>query len=226
MFMKKKRTKPSVKVVKKINKKKVLLASAAALATVALIVGTLLPSAQEVVAPNKIAEPPAMVLNLDEDALVQEESSASEEKKSNRFSDRLRNRLLSLPQSVRIIFVLPLWGLGWVITSFGSLLWAGLFSPLLGFAASWLLSIAVLVGLFAVTVKILFPQIPFRKILSKKNILPMVGIAFVFVALDAVLPLYWEPYATYSVFIKIVIPFSLVGLLVYRLRNTQTEEMS
>ena len=222
--MKKKHVKPSKKGANRISKKKILLASIAALASVAVVVGTLLPSAQEVVSPNKIADPPAAVLNLDEEALVQKEDNSPEEKKSNRFADRLRNRLLALPQAVRIIFVLPLWGLGWMITSFGALLWGGLFSPVLSVVASWLLSVAVLVGLFALTAKILFPQIPFRKILSRRNIVPIIGVAFLFIVLDAILPIYWEGYAVTSVLIKTAIPFAIVGLFVYRLKRVKIEE--
>lgn len=225
MLMKKKQKKPSEKGTKRINKKKILMASIATLASAAVIVGTLLPSAQEVVSPNQIADPPAIVLNLEEDAVSEKEEYSAETKKSNRFADRLRNRLLSLPQSVRVIFILPLWALGWVMTTFGSLIWGGVFSPALGFVASWLLSVAVLVGLFALSAKLLFPHIPFKKILTKKNIYPIIGVAFVVVALDAVLPFYMEGYNAFSALIKIAVPFSIVGLLIYRLKSIRTEKL-
>lgn len=222
MRMKKKQKKPSEKVSKRISKKKILMASIATIASAAVIVGTLLPSAQEVVSPNQIADPPAIVLNLEEDAISEKEDYASETKKSNRFADRLRNRLLSLPQAVRVIFVLPLWALGWVITAFGSLIWGGVFSPALGFIASWLLSVAVFVGLFALTAKLLFPNIPFKKILTKKNIYPLIGVAFLVVSLDAILPFYMEGYNVFSAFIKIAVPSGIVGLLIYRLKKIRT----
>ncbi|NCB42425.1 MAG: hypothetical protein EOM59_07370 [Clostridia bacterium] len=224
--MKKAQVKPDKGALKKITKKKVWMVSIAVLAGAAVIVGTLIPSAQEVVSPNIMVDPPAVTLNLEEDSVVQNEEAAAEAKKSNRFSDRLRNRLLSLPQSVRIIFVLPLWVLGWIVTSFGSLLWGGLFSPVAGIIASLLLNIGVIVGLFALTTKLLFPNIPFRKILSKKNIIPLVAVAVLVVALDAILPIYWEGYAVFSVFIKIVFPFSIVGIFVYRLKKVRSEEVS
>lgn len=199
------------------------MASVATIAGAAVVIGTLLPSAQEVVSPNKIADPPAIVLNLEEDVIPENEEYSTETKKSNRFADRLRNRLLSLPQAVRVIFVLPLWALGWVITAFGSLIWGGLFSPALGFVASWLLSVAVLVGLFALTAKLLFPNIPFKKILTKKNLYPIIGVAFLVVSLDAILPFYIDGYSAYSALIKIAVPFSIVGLLVYRLKKIKAE---
>jgi len=223
MFMKKTHAKPYKEASKKINRKKIWMVSVAVLAGAAVIVGTLLPSAQEVVSPNRIADPPAVVLNLEEDSAIQNEEAVAEAKKSNRFSDRLRNRLLSLPQSVRIIFVLPLWILSWAITSFGTLLWGGLFSPVLSFAASWLLSVAVLVGLFSLTAKLLFPEIPFRKIFSKKNIIPLIGVACLVAALDAILPFYWDGYSMVSVFVKVMLPFSMVALLLSRLKKIRTQ---
>ena len=104
--MKNKHVEAGQKKKKKISKKKILMASIATIASAAVIVGTLLPSAQEVVSPTRIADPPALVLNIEEDAISENEESETE-KKSNRFADRLRNRLLSLPQALRVIFVLP-----------------------------------------------------------------------------------------------------------------------
>jgi hypothetical protein len=121
----------------KINKKKLIVGSAAAVATLALIVGTLLPSASDVVSLDKTAAPPAVVLNLDEEVVDQSQEAAAESKKSQRLAEKLRAWLLGLPQAVRIIFVLPLWALGWLLSWGLSTLWAGLFSPALGFVASW-----------------------------------------------------------------------------------------
>lgn len=224
--MKKRIASPDQKGKNKSNKKKIIMASIATLASLAVIVGTLLPSAQEVVSPNRIADPPSIVFNLDEDVVVGKEESAEESKKTNRFADRLRNRLLSLPQAIRVLFVLPLWVLGGAITSFGSLLWGGLFSPALGFVASWLLSMAALVGLFALTAKLLFPNIPFRKIFAKKNIIPLIALAFVVVALDAVLPFYWIDYNAFSAVFKVGVPLATVALMIYRLKKTQSALLS
>lgn len=196
------------------------MASVATIASAAVIVGTLLPSAQEVVSPNMIADPPAIVLNIEEDAIAENEETQTETKKSNRFEDRLRARLLSLPQAVRVIFVLPLWVLGAAITSFGSLLWGGLFSPALSFVASWLLSMAVIVGLFAFSAKLLFPNIPLRKILAKKNIVPLIIVSFLVVALDAMLPFYFEGYNAFSWIFKTGLLFGFVALLIHRLKKS------
>lgn len=207
---------------KKMRKRKILMAAVATIASAAVIVGTLLPSAQEVVSPNMIASPPPIVLDIEEDAIAENEDAGSETKKSNRFEDRLRDRLLSLPQAIRVIFILPLWALGAVITSFGSLLWGGLFSPVLSFVASWVLSMLAIIAVFAFSAKLLFPNIPFRKILAKKNIVPLMVVSFLVIVMDAVLPFYFEGYNAFSWVFKIGIPFGLVILLIHRLKTSHT----
>jgi hypothetical protein len=210
----------------KINKKKLIVGSAAAVATLALIVGTLLPSASDVVSLDKTAAPPAVVLNLDEEVVDQSQEAAAESKKSQRLAEKLRAWLLGLPQAVRIIFVLPLWALGWLLSWGLSTLWAGLFSPALGFVASWVVGAAVLAGIFTATAKVLFPELSLKKILTKKNGYFIIGAALIIVSLEAILPFYWPDYNLVSVLVKTFLSISVVGFLCYRIKKKYSAILS
>lgn len=210
----------------KLNKKKLIAGSAAAVAALALIVGTLLPSALDVVSPEKAAAPPAVVLNLDEEVAGQSQEAAPENRKSQRMAEKLKAWLLGLPQAVRVIFVLPLWALGWVLSWGLSILWAGLFSPALGFVASWAVGAAVLTGLFAVTAKALFPELSFKKILTKKNGYIIIGAAMVIVSLEAILPFYWPNYKLVSILVKTFLAAAVVGFLCYRIKKKYSAILS
>lgn len=199
------------------NKRKVAAASIGLLAAAALIVGTLIPSAAEVVSPSGIVDPPAIVLQLEED-MAQTEQTAPENRKAARLSERVKGWILGLPQAVRLLLVLPLWGLGTFLSSAASTLWAGLFSPVLGFVMSWILGAAILVGSFGLAAKLLFPNLPLRKIFSKRNLLALGAVALLLVAADGILPLYWPEYPLISMAVKAALSLGLVALLLYRLK--------
>lgn len=200
------------------NKRKVAAASIGLLAAAALIVGTLIPSASEVVSPSGIVDPPAIVLQLEEEDMAQTEQSAPENRKAARLSERVKGWILGLPQAVRLLLVLPLWSLGTFLSTAASTLWAGLFSPVLGFVMSWILGAAILVGSFGLAAKLLFPNLPLRKIFSKRNLLALGVVALLLVAADGILPLYWPEYPLISMAVKAAFSLGLVALLLYRLK--------
>lgn len=94
------------------TKRKVAAASVGLLAAVALVVGTMIPSAADVVSPAGIIDPPAIVLQLDDVDSTESEQSTPENRKASRLSERIKAWILGLPQAVRLFLVLPLWGAG------------------------------------------------------------------------------------------------------------------
>lgn len=213
----KKQDKKEVKTSAK--KKKVAAASIGVLAAAALVVGTLIPSASDVASPSGIVDPPAVVLQLDDTGMAETEQSAPENRKAARLSDRIRGWLLGLPQAVRLLLVLPLWGLGTFLSVTLSALWTGLFSPALGFVMSWTLGAAVLLGAFGLGAKLMFPSLPFKKIFTKRNLVLLGGAALLLTAADAVLPFYIQEYTAFAVAIKAALSLALLGLLLYRLKK-------
>lgn len=82
----------------------------------------------------------------------------------------LRRALLRLPLAVRALVGVPLWVLGWGLLTLLSALWP-LCSPVIGAVLRWLAPAGVLLAVFAAAAKILFPDLPLRRILSKRSVL-------------------------------------------------------
>lgn len=155
-------------------------------------------------------------------APVDDDESDADEQKGTRVGvmARFRQAVLSLPQSVRLLIVTPLWALGTALMTVISFLWNILFaSPLGAFIASFAIGFAVLTGLFAATAKILFPDIPLGRILSKRNVLILGALALLLSAFDAVAPVYWNSYPLAAALLKLVLGGSVIGLLTVRTRK-------
>lgn len=103
---------------------------------------------------------------------VDEALPGEEKKKSLRA--RLRQSLLALPWSVRAITALPLWLLGWGLTTTASALWSGLLSPVGGAVLGCAGTAAAAAAAAAVTAKAVFPDMPIKRVFSKKGILTLV----------------------------------------------------
>jgi hypothetical protein len=130
---------------------------------------------------------------------------------------RFRQAVMQLPQSVRILIITPLWVLGTAIMTVISFLWNTLFaSPLAAFIASFAFGFAILTGLFAATAKMLFPDLPLRKILSGKNVLILGCLALVLSGIDAVAPVYWHQYPLVAALVKLVLGGTVIGILAKR----------
>ena len=114
--------------------------------------------------------PAPVVLDIDEfvnTPVDEDDDEDGDEQKTVRqsFMARFRQAVLSLPQTVRLLLVVPLWAAGTAIMTVISFLWNILFaSPLGAFIASLFMGFAILLGLFTVTAKALFPDVPIRDV--------------------------------------------------------------
>lgn len=192
-----------------------------ALVVLSLLTGIAFSSPAEINEDQMRASQTPIVMDVDDymnSQLDDDDDEADEEKgaKSGLIA-RFRQAVLQLPSSVRLLIVTPLWLLGTALMTTVSYLWNIIFaSPLGAFIAAFAMGFGVLVLLFAATAKILFPDIPLSKILSKRNVL-MLGIAALALAgIDAVAPLFWHKYPAVSALVKIGIGASVVGVLTLR----------
>lgn len=176
------------------TKKRVTAGVAAAIATTGVVVGGLF---QE---PNDLLDDPidAYMINIADNANDDldggddgDESVAPEEKKRS-IAARLRMRILAMPLAVRVIFVMPLWAVGWVIITLGSLLWGSILSPAVSSVLSWVCIALLLLGVLIVGVKTVFPNIPLKKIVNRHTcctlIIGMLFVGALDVALQLIIP--------------------------------------
>ena len=165
-----------------------------------------------------------IVMDVDDfmNADVEDDDDDADEQKSSRAGivARFKQAVMTLPQSVRLLIVVPLWAAGTALMTVISFLWSVIFtSPLGAFIASFTIGFLVLLGLFTATAKMLFPDIPVRKLLSKRNIIALGITALVLSALDAVAPLYWHQYPAAAALVKLVFGGTIIGILSVRTKN-------
>lgn len=167
--------------------------------------------------------PAPIVMDVDDfvNTPVDDDDDADEQKGARiGFFAKFRQAVLSMPQSVRILIVTPLWAVGTALMTVVSFLWDVIFaSPLGAFIASFAVGIIVLLGLFTATAKILFPDVPLKDLLSKRNVLILAVAAFILSCIDALAPMYWHQYPLASAGIKLLFGASVIGMLSARVKR-------
>ncbi len=121
-------------------------------------------------------------------------------KKTAQTQNTLREKILELPLAVRAIFVVPLWAIGHVVVMGGSLLFTAL-SPLMNGVLSFLTLALVMFLVFVLGVKLMFPDIPLRKIINRHTIRGVLIAAAIVFAADFALPVLWPEYTRWKVLI-------------------------
>ena len=178
--------------------KKLLVSGLALLTAAGLAISTLFQSPAELMPED---EPAAVVTVAQQDGVPDDDgdnggdTEDSEEEKGRRGGLRrlLRERILAMPQILRVTVILPLWALGTGVIALVTPLWTAL-----GSVASSLLSLlltpALLLLCFLLAAKTIFPDLPLRKILNRKT-LPWLLLTGVLIgAADGVLALTVEDY--------------------------------
>ena len=165
--------------------------------------------------------PTPVVMDVDDfvNAPVEDDDDDADEQKGSRLSfvARFRQAVLSLPQAVRILIITPLWVIGTGLMTGITFLWNVIFaSPLGAFIASFALGFAILLGLLAATSKILFPDVPLRKVFCKRNLLILGAAALLLTGFDAAAPLYWRQYPLAAWLLKLVFGGTVVAVLAKR----------
>lgn len=187
-------------------------------AAAAILVNLANPKPQEIV----YAEPPAVVTEIQE---AEEETPPEEEKKEERRADwktRLKLWLASLPNAVKLLVVLPLWGIGALLTGLGAAL-GDLMAPVWGFLVKWLIAFAVLFGIILLVMKVLHPEMSFKEILHKLahrgRLLWIAGAGATLMLADTMLRLTvdgYEKWRNLGLFCAGLIAASLLAVLIAR----------
>ena len=206
-------------------KKKVVKTGTAAVVVAAILSGLVFSGTDEILQESsgeKYNRPP-VILEIGEyaNAEVDDADDDADEQKTTKLGiiARFKQAVLSLPRSVRLVIVAPLYLLGVGIMTGISFLWNIIFStPIGAFIASFAAGFAILAGLYVATAKILFPEIPIRKLLTKKTVLAIASTAIILSVIDSIAPAYWHAYPFAAGMIKLVIGASVIGLISLRVR--------
>ncbi len=144
-------------------------------------------------APNVVYNMTTGLDGADDDDAGTPEDESGEARRRGGVRAVLRARILRLPLLVRLLVVLPLWALGSVLIAAAGAAWA-LLSPVAGKVAGFALMLALLAGCFLLAAKAAFPDLPLKKLLSRRSLVALLlGAAGLSVA-DAVLGTAWADY--------------------------------
>ena len=157
----------------KKKRKKLLGSAAAGITALSLMVGSIFSAPAEIIKPpTSDAERPAVIVQYEaqteNDDVLDEEEEAEEKKKGLKAS--IKRFILGMPLIVRVLFILPLWIIGYGLIAAFTALFEPVIAPVLGVIIKWLLIAGVFAGAFFLMKKAVFPDKPVKEIFTKKNI--------------------------------------------------------
>lgn len=194
-------------------KNKIVGAAAGAFTAVSLAVGALFGAPQEIMQVDNDgddAESQSTIVSVGKRL----EKSAGETSKP-RAGDGLRAFFLSQPAAVRGAVLLPMWCVGKAMLTVLSLLWTAL-APVWQIVLGVLLNALLLVGLFMLVYKLIFPNRSLKNLFKKRNLLALVIGSVTLSVADAVCKAYWPEYAPISIGIKVGVGFVVLVLVCLR----------
>ncbi len=205
--------KVSLDQLKKLGKRTAATA-AGLLAAASLALGGLVDSPDELFSGTPQAAQVVLCATAQDDCAKNAISAKPAEKE--RLRDKLRRLFLSLPSVVRGVVLLPFWAIGKVLIALLSLLFTAL-SPVLQVILGVLLNALLLFGLFLIVLKLLFPNLRLRDLLTKRNIILLVAGSLLLSITDRVLRTFWEDYRPISIAIKLAVGLIVLSLLAWRI---------
>ena len=207
--------------ISKFDKKKAKRVAVAAGLAAAVLVGSLFSGPEDITGSNmrQMLDPAPVVLDIGSiDADIQDEEPAPEEAKKSSLKARLRAAILAMPKWARVCICVPLWGLGYALLLLGSFIKVAL-TPFAGILLSGLIGIAVMIGLFGLTAKLLFPDLPWRKIFSKTNLIVLIVTGAALTAADIIVPRYYSGYPYVAAAVKLAAALVVINVLLARLKK-------
>lgn len=180
----------------KKGSKRVTAAALALLMASSAAAGSLFDSPAELLAEDAGS---AIVLAADDDAPAGGDEAGGEadgeesRRRGGGLRASLRQRVLRLPLAVRLLVVLPLWGIGSAVLSLAGAAWT-LLAPYLSRVGGFALLLALLGLGFAAGAKAVFPDLPLKKLLSRRSLALLALCAAGLTAGDAVLAAVWKDY--------------------------------
>ncbi len=194
--------------------KRVAAGAAGAVAAAGLLVHTAVADPESLLKPNaQTATDPSHVCVVDGTEQRSYILEADEDEPLT-LRERICVRIQSWPLPVRALILLPLWGIGELLIALFTALWN---SPAGRVVLHFLLEAALLIGLFALVWKLLFPHVPLRRVLSRKTFPWLIAGALVITVADALLAYFWEDWKIWRIVLLAVVGFVVLLVLYHRI---------
>ncbi len=204
---------------KDARKKKIRMSILAGITSASVLMGSTFDSPRDIL--DEGSERP--------EPLREEYVHASDSFRSRKDS-LIRRIIYLIPVRIRSILCIPLWFLGNGVILLLELLYRGILTPLRNIIAGFIIQNLILLGVIAVSIKILFPGLPWSKILNRKIVIIAFIGSLIMSILDFIMPKIWEGYRLYRMLSKLVIGLIVVVIVMRpfvkrRLRKIRTYEI-
>lgn len=213
---------------KKNWKKKTAVGMVAAATSASVLVGGAFDSPADLLAPDGDGDddsPTPIVETLTaqmpdaaDDGGDGDDGEGDEEERRARFP-AARRWIQSLPLGVRALVGVPLWCLGWALTSALGLLAQAAVTPLGGKILAWVLAAGAALLVFALAAKALFPNTPLKKLLRPRNLLLVAGGMALLGAADTLLTVFWKDYPPIGQAVRLLGGAALIALACFASRK-------
>ena len=193
------------------NKKKAAVVSIATAASLGVLLSNTFNSPKDLVNNRLIDE--------------QREDISKIDYEKSRKADAKLQWLEKVPVSIRTCIGIPLWALGNLILSVLTPLWTLAGQPLLQFVLSWLVTAAVVMCVITLAAKILFPEMPLKKLINKKSIVYSLVGTLVYLIVDKVLAITWKGYRSFKFTLRFVFGLAIVTIALVPFIRKKMEQL-
>ena len=164
------------------RKKKLIATLAAAIAGIGVLISGAYDTPDDMFTNNEVS---------DKNHIVIEASTSVKEKEKAPLISRI-------PFLVKAIFAVPLWLLGTIVIELIDKFLKITFLPLLKYIILWILLFLIIMGIIVLIIKLLFPEMKIRDIITRKMIMTVAAGTLVMLLITILLPMAYKPYENYK----------------------------
>lgn len=214
--------------LKRMGKKAKQAAAGTALAA-SLFLGGAFASPKDIAPPEGSGSSPAIVQTVELPQAAPDFIPVPDDNERKRsLRSRIADRFRSLPLIARILILLPIWAIGFGIVWAVSLSAGALSIPVLGPVLRFLIGTLAAFGLVLTAQKAVFPSVPIKNLLSKKNLAALLIASCVIGCAGAIGSVLWRsrPYVTAIIDVLAAAAYVCFFVLFVRKRKEKAETLS
>ena len=131
--------------------------------------------------------------------------------------DKLRDWIIHLPVAVRAVVLLPLWAIGAVAFAVAGAFSAALATPAGQLVLGFLAQLGILLAVFLLAYKAIFPKTPVKELLSKKKFPWLLAAAAFVTVVNLALEQVWDHWGIVRIILMAAVGYLTLSLLWSRL---------
>ena len=125
----------------------------------------------------------------------------------------VKNLVYTIPVRIRAVLFVPLWFLGSAILWTFDLAVGAMIAPAARLILGFILQALLLFAVIGLCIKILFPDLPWSKIFSKKLFLSVFAGSIFMSLCDIIIPHFWQDYKLYRNISKALLGLFVMGII-------------